>query len=292
MSLPGSRIANDIQGVEHRNLTGRVRLDTSSIYAKFSGGCSDIFIGTYSSEGAGTMNVAIKVLRISNTHDQENVVKIKTRLIRETTVWTTLNHPNILPFLGLDHSLGREGCPALISPFCQKGDIMAYLKTLLDPSGAVKLNMMTGIARGLQYLHGLQKKVIHGDLKPLTQILFPCSDEYSPGFTTRAAGVFRYQAPELLNDNSMRYNEPLDVYAFGITCSEIWTSKQPFAEVGGDAGVIMKILKGGRPENPNPRSALTTALWELLGKCWTPEPGDRISMSQAVGLFQAILAQS
>ena len=51
------------------------------------------------------------------------------RLKRETWVWNQLDHPNVLPFLGISKDAGEEGsAPALITPFCANGDVLDYLK--------------------------------------------------------------------------------------------------------------------------------------------------------------------
>ena len=43
------------------------------------------------------------------------------RLYRETRVWATIKHPNILEFLGVVLNMGQF--PALVSPYCAKGNI-------------------------------------------------------------------------------------------------------------------------------------------------------------------------
>jgi hypothetical protein len=49
-------------------------------------------------------------------------------LIRETAVWHYLRHKNVLEFLGLAPDLGRYGCPALISPYCERGTAKNYFE--------------------------------------------------------------------------------------------------------------------------------------------------------------------
>ena len=48
------------------------------------------------------------------------------RLNREARVWHALEHPNILKFLGVVHNMGDFF--ALVSPYCAKGNIVAYLE--------------------------------------------------------------------------------------------------------------------------------------------------------------------
>ncbi|KAJ3561077.1 hypothetical protein NP233_g10418 [Leucocoprinus birnbaumii] len=245
---PRTQIPTQITDVPYEDLTGLVERDPTYFPAQ-SGGYADIYIGRYPKNAKSSkevIKVAIKVLRVVKD-DPDIIKKINTYLIRETVVWTRLSHPNILSFLGLANDQGRDGCPALISPFCQNGEVMRYLKNG-DPQlesmvgksqekGAVRLRIMAGVAQGLLYLHTLKDAIVHGDLKP-SNILIDDLDQRpllcdfgrsqidtQGGFTTRASGAIRYQAPELFpdedEDDSGRLKTAVDVYAFAITCSEV-----------------------------------------------------------------------
>ena len=48
------------------------------------------------------------------------------RLDREAKVWHLLEHPNVLPFMGISNEFSRF--PALISPFCHNRDMVTYLE--------------------------------------------------------------------------------------------------------------------------------------------------------------------
>lgn len=53
-------------------------------------------------------------------------------LVQEVMIWHQLDHPNIIRFLGLAHNLGISGSSAIITPFCNNGVIMGYLKDYPD----------------------------------------------------------------------------------------------------------------------------------------------------------------
>ncbi|KAJ7195655.1 kinase-like domain-containing protein, partial [Mycena pura] len=80
-------------------------------------------------------------------------------LYTEARIWQQLQHPNILPFLGISLDLGLS--PALISPLCESGPVMKYLhankKDLQE-----RIQLVIGISNGLEYLHS--QGVIHGNL--------------------------------------------------------------------------------------------------------------------------------
>lgn len=56
-------------------------------------------------------------------------LRLSQHLIRETSVWSVLDHENVLKFLGIDPTNGYPGgCPALISPYCKNGTVTHYLR--------------------------------------------------------------------------------------------------------------------------------------------------------------------
>lgn len=53
--------------------------------------------------------------------------------MREISVWSTLDHVNILPFLGIARQ-GRSKFPYLVSPWMKSGNVMEYLEHHPDAS--------------------------------------------------------------------------------------------------------------------------------------------------------------
>ncbi|KAJ7195649.1 hypothetical protein GGX14DRAFT_200500 [Mycena pura] len=70
--------------------------------------------------------VAIKVFRRLHTEPQQLESKCKS-LYEVARNFKRLNHPNILPFLGISLDLGLS--PALITPLCSSGPVMKYFKS-------------------------------------------------------------------------------------------------------------------------------------------------------------------
>ena len=59
------------------------------------------------------------------------------RLRREIYVWRLLKHPHVLPMLGM--YIGAGDHPALVSPWCEHGDINSYLRTQRDSPQLLQL---------------------------------------------------------------------------------------------------------------------------------------------------------
>lgn len=57
---------------------------------------------------------------------------------RELGIWNMLNHPNIVPFLGIAHGFGREGNASLVSLWMPNGTIQRYLSACEDQLTVVR----------------------------------------------------------------------------------------------------------------------------------------------------------
>jgi len=139
-----------------KDLTNQVVKTECHYFA--GGGFSEIYKGEWTDSLTGDHRpVAIKVFREvdTNRHLLENTIH---RLNRETRVWHSLRHENVLPFLGLCRDLSPS--PAMISPLCHNGDVSQYL---LSNPRVDRQAIIVGVANSLEYLHW--RNVVHGDLK-------------------------------------------------------------------------------------------------------------------------------
>jgi serine/threonine protein kinase len=112
-------------------------------------------------------------------YSEEDNGQVDQRLRREVEIWRTLNHKNVLPFIGLCDDLARW--PALLSPFCGFGHVANYINKYphasrddlvifcawVDILLLIPTSQAYGVACGLHYLD--EKNVIHGDLKVVRQ---------------------------------------------------------------------------------------------------------------------------
>ncbi|KAF7365347.1 TKL/TKL-ccin protein kinase [Mycena venus] len=170
-----------------------------------AGGNSNIYRGKLTRTDGRKIRVAIKMIRTSDDGSGQ-LDDILRRLKREVDVWSRLKHKNVLPFIGLCNDVGPSPAlwPFLISPFYKFGHIGTYLKK--HPS-TNRRDLITGVASGLQYLHG--HNIIHGDIKVQNVLVDKrgapsiCDFGISKiinrrGFTTLSVGTAPYMAPELL----------------------------------------------------------------------------------------------
>ena len=69
-----------------------------------------------------------KIAKVTGSHScfYHALLMCAQRLDCETRVWHRIDHPNVLEYLGVVLNMGKF--PALVSPYCAKGNIGGYLK--------------------------------------------------------------------------------------------------------------------------------------------------------------------
>ncbi|KDQ58159.1 hypothetical protein JAAARDRAFT_177309 [Jaapia argillacea MUCL 33604] len=236
------------------------------------------------------MAVAIKVFRGVHIYPQE-LQKMTQMMNREAHLWSSLEHPNIVPFLGTAIVPDTLPCPAIVSKHCASGPIMGYLACHPEVN---RYEMVRDIAKGLAYLH--ERDAIHGDLKPHNILIDGgvarlCDIGRSRvighrGYTTEFSATYRYLAPEILEPGhnaevAQALTKEGDVYSFATTALEVITGKAPYFYKKEEFRVITIVVKGDRPireEYP----PIPDTWWDMMSHCWVQNPQDRPLMTGVV----------
>ncbi|KAF8306920.1 kinase-like protein [Clavulina sp. PMI_390] len=227
-----------------------------------------------------------------------------TRLVhREAITHSQLNHPNILPFLGIYHE-GVKSPPIIVLPFVERGslqDLIASasieLETLKVVVSSHLLQCFGYLSHGVDYLHSRNPPIIHGDLHPRNVLIDDSGNPYLCDFglsrirhevtRTRSiiqeAGRPRFLAPELSVGWTKRFrtSSSSDLFALSMTFFSAWSGQTPFSNIKSDRTVAASLRKGRRPDMPTGGVALDPEprelLWGLLGEMWAQEPNNRPS---------------
>jgi len=138
-----------LQDLQDLNLSDDVFGEDQHMNA--DGGSCDVFQAK--SRRHGNIDVAVKRYRI-HVLQKKNPAKI---IFRELRIWSSLDHPNVLPLLGY---VMRGEYPALVSRWMANGSARSYMEKMPD---VPVMQLAKGIAAGLLYLH--DNDVIHADLK-------------------------------------------------------------------------------------------------------------------------------
>ncbi|KAF9646793.1 kinase-like protein [Thelephora ganbajun] len=228
---------------------------------------------------------AIKSFRV---YEPEDTDKINKKYCKEVVVLKQVRHPNILSVEGVAPKLFEF---SMVSQWMPNGNMLKYTEQY---PGANRLELLTGITRGLNYLHN--NEVTHGDLKgqnilidasgtPRLSDFGLCSitkntDSINASTPNRGCTI-RYCAPELLEINGVpplekKPTNKSDVYSLSMVIVELVTGKIPYHD-SQDVNVIFLISKGRRPPKPLSFEApgITPAVWEIAKKCWHGKAKER-----------------
>ncbi|KIM89615.1 hypothetical protein PILCRDRAFT_812439 [Piloderma croceum F 1598] len=241
-----------------------------------------IGIGYFSTVYKGTWRkrtVAIKVLATTTPR------KVFTR---EIEIWKSLSHVNVLELFGASSAIGEPPW-FFVSPYCQNGSLVTYLKGLKNGEEFDLLRCMHQVAKGMEYLH--RKGVLHGDLKGANVLVddnrrclvsdFGQSEMRSEAYrltgTPPAHGTLRWQAPEMMGGHHNRLTQEMDIYAFAICCVEILDKgTMPWQHHDDFAIVRFVTEENKRPTLPQTRFSSPT-LTHLIHTCWERDPSSRPS---------------
>ncbi|XP_020087726.1 rust resistance kinase Lr10-like isoform X2 [Ananas comosus] len=184
------------------------------------------FGSVYKGELANGIPVAVKMLARSTGDGRE--------FTNEVATIGRIHHFNVVRLLGFC----SEGTTrALIYEFMPNESLEKYIfsksrNTLHEPLKMEKLlEIATGIARGIEYLHqGCNQRILHFDIKPHNILLDRnfnpkisdfglaklCSRDQSIVTMTAARGTIGYIAPEMYSRNFGAVSYKSDVYSFGM----------------------------------------------------------------------------
>ena len=111
-------------------------------------------------------------------------------------------------------------------------------------------------------------------------------------------GTWQWLAPEVINTETLEYDERSDVYSFGMVCYEVFARKIPFCEYYEQFlrnghfnkwGCIAQIINDHlRPTLP---STVPGKLRRLIEQCWSSEPSARPSFGIIVSTLKDLMKE-
>ncbi|KAH8101244.1 kinase-like domain-containing protein [Cristinia sonorae] len=266
--------------------------------APFTGGrSSNIFIGKYRGQ-----KVALRRFRMFMRAGGDS--QLYDMIYASALKWKELQHKHVLPFLGIDVTSFERGM-SMVFPWKNYGNVRGFISKLRagnrfgNGSGWL-IRWIHQVGRGLAYLHS--EHVVHGALRgsnvlideewgvrladyDQAGILLQLGEDTSSRAEEAAHRVLRWMPPEICE--GAHITTTTDIYSFACLCLEMYTCKDPFAEVTGETRFTRSLASGAlipiRPSVYDGACAeVPDSLWALMEECWKRQPMQRPTATQLV----------
>jgi serine/threonine protein kinase len=215
---------------------------------------------------------------------------------KEVGLLALAQHPSVVTLHGAYANNGRTEEPFIVLEYLAKGDMHEYVVEYFKqhPEGFPIMRIVDfalDIAKGLTFVH--QLGIIHRDIKTANFLIadnmtvkmidFGVSRVVSSVVMT-CVGTPTFMAPEVLSGDN--YAASADVYSFAMVMYEIYTGKEPFADVQ-SLQLAGKVIGGLRPDVPSSTHPHNSGFLQIMQQGWLAAPDKRPNFKQiVVSLYQ------
>ncbi|XP_067285292.1 serine/threonine-protein kinase WNK4 [Pseudorasbora parva] len=180
------------------------------------------------------------------------------RFSEEVDMLKGLQHPNIVRFYDSWKSTVKgHKCVLLVTELMTSGTLKTYLKRFKEMKPKLLQRWSRQILKGLHFLHTRTPPIIHRDLKCDNIFITGPTGSVKIGdlglatlkrasFAKSVIGTPEFMAPEMYEE---KYDEAVDVYAFGMCILEMTTSEYPYSECQNAAQIYRKVTSGMKPDS-------------------------------------------
>ncbi|CAG0878963.1 unnamed protein product [Cyprideis torosa] len=182
--------------------------------------------------------------------------KERERFKEEAEMLKKLQHANIVRFYDYwEVVMPKRKYIVLVTELMTSGTLKTYLRRFKKVNMKMLKSWCRQILKGLSFLHTRSPPIIHRDLKCDNIFITGTTGSVKIGdlglatlknrsFAKSVIGTPEFMAPEVYDE---KYDESVDVYAFGMCMLEMATSEYPYAECSGPAQIYRKVTSGVRP---------------------------------------------
>uniref|UniRef100_A0A8C9SGX1 non-specific serine/threonine protein kinase n=1 Tax=Scleropages formosus TaxID=113540 RepID=A0A8C9SGX1_SCLFO len=250
---------------EQREAEKKVQEDIEEVETKAVGTSPDGRFLKFDIEiGRGSFKTVYKGLDTETTvevawcelQDRKLSKSERQRFKEEAGMLKGLQHPNIVRFYDSWESPCKgKKCIVLVTELMTSGTLKTYLKRFKVMKIKVLRSWCRQILKGLHFLHTRTPPIIHRDLKCDNIFITGPTGSVKIGdlglatlkrasFAKSVIGTPEFMAPEMYEE---KYDESVDVYAFGMCMLEMATSEYPYSECQNAAQIYRRVTSGVKP---------------------------------------------
>uniref|UniRef100_A0A8C6NPZ3 non-specific serine/threonine protein kinase n=1 Tax=Nothobranchius furzeri TaxID=105023 RepID=A0A8C6NPZ3_NOTFU len=248
---------------EQREVDKRLQEDTEEAETRAVGTSPDGRFLKFDIEiGRGSFKTVYKGLDTETTvevawcelQDRKLSKSERQRFKEEAGMLKGLQHPNIVRFYDSWEGLCKgKKCIVLVTELMTSGTLKTYLKRFKVMKIKVLRSWCRQILKGLHFLHTRAPPIIHRDLKCDNIFITGPTGSVKIGdlglatlkrasFAKSVIGTPEFMAPEMYEE---KYDELVDVYAFGMCMLEMATSEYPYSECQNAAQIYRRVTSVG-----------------------------------------------
>ncbi|XP_009462149.1 PREDICTED: serine/threonine-protein kinase WNK2-like, partial [Nipponia nippon] len=264
-ACPGGRLCARMDPPDGRRLLAHIRR-----VAFNAGGCPN-------ANGAPKITTDLMDRKLTKAEQQ--------RFKEEAEMLKGLQHPNIVRFYdSWESTVKGKKCIVLVTELMTSGTLKTYLKRFKVMKPKVLRSWCRQILKGLHFLHTRTPPIIHRDLKCDNIFITGPTGSVKIGdlglatlmrtsFAKSVIGTPEFMAPEMYEE---RYDESVDVYAFGMCMLEMGTSEYPYSECQNAAQIYRKVTSGIKPASLD--KVTDPEVKEIIEGCIRQNKAERLSI--------------
>uniref|UniRef100_A0A3B3TR48 non-specific serine/threonine protein kinase n=1 Tax=Poecilia latipinna TaxID=48699 RepID=A0A3B3TR48_9TELE len=208
------------------------------------------------------------------------------RFSEEVEMLKVLQHPNIVRFYD---SWKSAKCIILVTELMTSGTLKTYVRRFRPMKLKLLQRWSLQILKGLHFLHSRSPPILHRDLKcdnvfingPTASVKIGdlgLSTLKKASFAKSVIGTPEFMAPEMYEE---KYDEAVDIYAFGMCMLEMATSEYPYSECQNAAQIYRKVTNGIKPDNFS--KVQNQELKEIIEGCIRTNSSERFTVQDLLG---------
>jgi len=237
----------------------------------------------------------IHPILIENVQREEKQ-RIKNKFIQACLCCSSVQHPNIVQFLGVYYPLDQSDFPVMVMELMSTNLTSFVENNKSKITFWKKIPILYNVSLGLNFLHSHKPQILHQDLSPnnimltnhhLAKIgdlgmaqMVRADSKQTKGKLTKLSGTPHFMPPEALVKDNPVYSTPVDVFSFGgITLhvfSEEWLTPSSYIKKDPVTKMLVALTEAERRQQYlDKMTGKAAALRKTIEDCLDNDPDKR-----------------